>query len=107
MTRASFKQPEEINAMRAIGLRRSAVAMMMVAGGLAAAVNSYAQPAAAPKDKGSPTAIPCNLTPKEQRARKKATIPCDSRKSAKKDAAMGPLGYKKKRGGADKLGDIK
>src|ERR1051325_4035936 len=103
--------------MRASEFRRSAVAMMMVAGGLAAAV-SYSPPVAAQASKGSPTAIPCNLTPKERRAQKKPAIPCDARKAAKESPTskrgslsnpmMSPRdhGTSKKRG-ADKLGDIK
>ena len=88
--------------MQANGFRKSAVAMMMVAGGLAAAVSSYAPAVQAQANKGSQTAIPCNLSPKEKRARKsakkvesipgplgakkKSAIPCDTRKSAKKAA---------------------
>ena len=108
--------------MPAARIRKSAIAMMIVAGGLAAAVSAPPVHAQSGKElgkepgKGTQT-IPCDMR-KEKRTRQKITIPCDARKSAKKAGVMNPCEARRKSGamnpceakrrrGADKLGDIK
>lgn len=53
------------------GFRKSAVAMMMVAGGLAAPATTYPPPSFAQASKDS-AAIPCDMIKEERKARKKA-----------------------------------